>query len=66
MQELYDELIAFLVKEGKGTSYLNKDVIEFAPGGLEELNAILIRIDERKKIFEKYNIPNDVKSSQND
>jgi hypothetical protein len=60
MQELYDELIEFLVKEGKGTSYLNNDVIEFARGGLEELNAILIRIDERKKTMKKYNIPNDV------
>ena len=29
-------------------------------GGLEELNAILIRIDERKKTMKKYNIPNDV------
>ncbi len=64
MQELYDELISFLV-EGKGVEYANKDIIEFAPGGLDELNAILIRIDERKKTLKKYNIPNDVEVSQN-
>jgi hypothetical protein len=66
MQELYDKLISFLVEKGKGTSYLNKDVIEFAPGELDELNNILIRIDERKKTMKKYNIPNDLEVSQND
>lgn len=65
MQELYDRLIE-LICSGTGERYANMDLMKFSPGVLDELNNTLIRINERKKIFEKYNIPNDLEVSQND
>ena len=49
LMELYDELVGFLINETKGESYANVDYLKMKPGGVAELNGILIRINERKK-----------------
>ena len=64
MQELYDKLIE-LICSGNGETYANMDFIKFKPGTVQQINDTLIRINERKKMFEEYNIPYDLKSSEN-
>lgn len=55
MEELYQKLIA-LICSGSGTSYANKDIVEFKPGTIQDINDTLVRISERKKIYKEYNL----------